>query len=191
MTQTELNVMNTKTKLKNQLKIGELSEWIDIQYHTAAATPLNDVDCAIAEVDANARILSEVSRIGMGGQNRGLGPNYRVNRNGDLVGSPRVYKAGRTTGWTEGNVVAINVVSDVGYSAGTARFRNQIAIQPTSDNTGPFSNSGDSGSGIFNDEHKLVALLYAGSSTRTLANPVRTVINQLETKLGAGKLTIV
>ena len=129
---------------------------------------------------------------GLGGVSKGLGPNYRIDANtGRLVGSTRVYKAGRTTGWTEGEVVAINVLTDVEYGAGIARFRNQIAIRPTADNGGPFSDSGDSGSGIYTEQHKLVALLFAGSKARTLANPVRKVISELESELGRGNLTVV
>jgi hypothetical protein len=115
-------------------------------------------------VEENRRSMTEVNRVGLGGVSRGLAPNYRIDAATDQFrGSNRVYKAGRTTGWTEGDVVSIGVITDVEYDAGVARFRNQIAIQPTADNTGPFSNSGDSGSGIYNEKHQLAALLFAGS----------------------------
>ncbi len=71
------------------------------------------------------------------------------------------------------------------YDQGLARFRNQIAI--TADNGGPFS---DSGSGIINDEHELVALLFAGGPTRTLANPIVSVLAALQAELDRGQLTV-
>ena len=190
LTDTEFDLMDTLDRLRDRLRIGKLSAWVDIEFPDANSIPFNEVDCAIAEISQNRRAMSEVDRIGLGGVSKGLGPNYRIDANtGRLVGSTRVYKAGRTTGWTEGEVVAINVLTDVEYGAGIARFRNQIAIRPTADNGGPFSDSGDSG--IYTEQHKLVALLFAGSKARTLANPVRKVISELESELGRGNLTVV
>lgn len=192
LTNIELILMNSLPKLRNQLEIGKLSAWVDIQFHSSVAIPFNEVDCAIAEVNSNARSLAEVARVGLGGVLEGVGPNYRIDLNtGQVRGSTRVYKAGRTTGWTEGDVSALNVVSNVSYGAGVARFRNQIAITATADNSGPFSDSGDSGSGILNQDHKLVGLLFAGSKTRTLVNPIRKVLNELETVLNRGNLKVV
>lgn len=192
LTDTELDLMDTLNRLRNRLRIGKLSAWVDIEFPTASQIPFNEVDCGIAQIEQNRRSMTEIARVGLGGVSRGLGPNYRIDANtGQMTGSTRVYKAGRTTGWTEGEVVALNVLTDVEYGAGVARFQNQIAIKPTVDNSGPFSDSGDSGSGIYNEEHKLVALLFAGSETRTLANPVRKVISALKSELGRGDLTVV
>lgn len=192
LTDTELDMMDTLNRLRNRLRIGKLSAWVDIAFPTASQIPFNEVDCAIAEVEENRRSTADVARIGLGGASRGLGPSYRIDPDtGRVTGSTRVYKAGRTTGWTEGDVVALNVLVDVEYDAGVARFQNQIAIRPTDDNSGPFSAAGDSGSGIYDADHRLVALLFAGSVTRTLANPARAVIKELENVLGRGDLTVV
>jgi len=91
----------------------------------------------------------------------------------------KVKKYGRTTGLTKGSVYVINATVDVGYSAGVARFVNQIVIQP-----GGFSAGGDSGSLIVvdgkgknkGDDRKPVGLLYAGSSFFTIANPINEVL---------------
>ncbi len=191
LTETELGLLSNLDKLRKELQIAKLSAWIDIEYPDDDGVPLNQVDCAVAELVPSDRDESESARVGLGGESRGLGPNFRIDATtGRLTGSPRVYKAGRTTGWTEGDVVAINVLSDVGYSAGVARFSNQIAIKPTVDNSGPFSNAGDSGSGIYNTKHQLVGLLFAGSETRTLANPARLVVRKLQNALGRGRLTV-
>lgn len=192
LTDTELELMDTLDRLRNRLRIGKLSAWVDIQFPTTDQMLFNEVDCAIAEVEENRRSMTDVARIGLGGKSRGLGPNFRINSDtGQVTGSTRVFKAGRTTGWTEGDVIALNVLVDVEYDAGVARFQNQIAIRPTEDNGGPFSAAGDSGSGIYNMDHQLVALLFAGSATRTLANPARTVMKKLEDALGKGDLAVV
>jgi len=191
LTDTELELMNSIDRLRDRLRIAKLSAWVEIVFPTSTSVKFNDVDCAIAEVDNDRRSVAEIARVGLGGVSRGLGPRYRIDtETGRVVGSPRVYKVGRTTGLTEGEVVALDVMVDVEYNEGVARFRNQIAIRPTQDNGGPFSAAGDSGSGIYNAEHKLVALLFAGSTTRTLANPAGSVINALRDALGRGKLTV-
>ncbi len=192
LTDTEFELMDTLNKLRNRLRIGKLSAWVDIEFPTATGIPFNEVDAAIAEIDPSKRSVTEISRIGLGGVSRGLGQNYKIDANsGTVAGSTTVYKAGRTTGWTEGNVVAINVLTDIEYDTGNARFKNLIAIKATADNDGPFSDGGDSGSGIYDRDHKLVALLFAGSDTRTLANPIRPVIKALETELDRGQLKVV
>jgi hypothetical protein len=192
LTQSELNLMSTKSKLLKQLKVAELRAWIDLQFHSAAGIPHNEVDCAIAEVDASLRDATEASRVGLGGVLHGVAKPLVVDDvTGAISGSTRVFKAGRTTGWTEGSITAVSVVTDVSYGVGTARFRNQLGISATADNSGPFSDRGDSGSGILNSEHKLVGLLFAGSTTRTLANPIHLVLTRLETALNRGKLKVV
>jgi hypothetical protein len=192
LTDTELEMMNTLDRLRNRLRIARLSAWVDIRFPSANEIAFNEVDCAIAEVEENRRSMTEVARVGLGGVSRGLGPDFRIDPDtGRVRGSTRVYKAGRTTGWTEGEVVALDVLVDVEYGAGAARFRNQVAIRATQDNDGPFSAAGDSGSGIYNADHRLVGLLFAGSTTRTLANPARTVVRELTSALGRGALEVV
>jgi hypothetical protein len=91
----------------------------------------------------------------------------------------KVKKYGRTTGLTRGSVYAINATLNVEYSAGVARFVNQIVIQP-----GGFSAGGDSGSLIVvdgkgpnqNHDREPVGLLFAGSVFFTIANPIDAVL---------------
>jgi hypothetical protein len=92
------------------------------------------------------------------------------------VGQP-VQKYGRTTLLTTGNVYAFNATVNVGYSSGTARFVNQIMITP-----GTFSAGGDSGSLIVTDDKNLnpIGLLFAGSSTMTIANPIGAVLSAFD-----------
>ncbi len=84
-----------------------------------------------------------------------------------------VQKHGRTTGLTTGQVYAVNATVNVGYDSGTARFINQIVITP-----GTFSAGGDSGSLIVTQSgNNPVGLLFAGSSSVTIANPIDLVLD--------------
>jgi hypothetical protein len=88
-----------------------------------------------------------------------------------------VSKSGRTTGVTSGTVEAVNVTSLVNYggSCGTARFVKQISITP-----GTFSSGGDSGSVILDAATNTpVGLLFAGSTSSTIANHIYFVYKNL------------
>jgi hypothetical protein len=96
-----------------------------------------------------------------------------------FVGLP-VKKYGRTTSMTQGQVSEVNVTVTVCYEVvsifcvKSARFVNQISITP-----GGFSAGGDSGSLVVTqDGNNPVGLLFAGSSTRTLATPIGTVLTR-------------
>ncbi|NQU97814.1 MAG: hypothetical protein HQ548_09250 [Chloroflexi bacterium] len=90
-----------------------------------------------------------------------------------------VQKYGRTTGLTSGTVSETNVTVTVCYLVRgpfcrkAATFTGQIAVTD-----GSFSAGGDSGSLIVTDDAYAnpVGLLFAGSDTRTLANPIDAVL---------------
>lgn len=99
-----------------------------------------------------------------------------------------VAKSGRTTGFTTGSISSVNTSVSVQYQRGcgggkkfTVSFTNQVVI-----NSSTFSAGGDSGSLIVtnNAAHNPVALLYAGSSTSTIGNPINQVLAQLSNSLG-------
>ena len=92
-----------------------------------------------------------------------------------------VQKYGRTTVLTHGSVTAINATVRVLYSRGLATFVNQIIIGGAD-----FSAGGDSGSLIVTDDRRAnpVALLFAGSATTTIANPIDAVLSELGSRLG-------
>jgi hypothetical protein len=100
-----------------------------------------------------------------------------------------VQKSGRTTGHTTGTVGSINATISVRYpkscgaGGGTVfTFTNQVVI-----NSSTFSAGGDSGSLIVTTGScpQPVALLFAGSSSSTIGNPVGDVLNRLSTSLGS------
>lgn len=93
-----------------------------------------------------------------------------------------VSKYGRTTALTEGQIVSQDTLIDVGYGGGrTARFKNQLVI--TNANGQRVSAGGDSGSLFVDDENHAVALLFAGSDTATIANPIAAVMAALKVDL--------
>jgi Peptidase family S64 len=99
-----------------------------------------------------------------------------------------VAKSGRTTGFTTGTIGSINTSVSVQYQAGCGQgkkfvvsFTNQVVI-----NSSTFSAGGDSGSLIVTNDsnHQPVALLFAGSSTTTIGNPIGQVLTQVSNALG-------
>jgi len=83
-----------------------------------------------------------------------------------------VKKCGRTTGYTEGEVVGINVTIVVNYMPdGYARFDNQIQFTK-------IASSGDSGSLVVTqDGNHPVGLEFAGSDVASFANPIQEILD--------------
>lgn len=105
--------------------------------------------------------------------NRTLPDGYGVPRTTTVknasLGMP-VMKYGRTTGFTKGNIVAINAAIPV---AG-ALFVNQIIIIG---NGGTFGGPGDSGSLVVDENRFPVGLLFAGAGQITAINPIQPVLD--------------
>ncbi len=87
-----------------------------------------------------------------------------------------VQKSGRTTGYTTGSVVQIDVTVQVAYGSQTARFVNQLMA-------GAMSQPGDSGSAVLDMERNVIGLLFAGSNTTTLFNPIESVLEALNVQV--------
>lgn len=89
-----------------------------------------------------------------------------------------VQKYGRTTGHTVGRITGIHATIDVNYRTGRARFEEQIVVSGNG-----FSAGGDSGSlivtkGVLLGDRRPVGLLFAGSGTSTIANPIDPVLDR-------------
>jgi len=101
-----------------------------------------------------------------------------------------VKKYGRTTKLTHGQITAINATVDVCYEVfificvKSARYVDQLIITP-----GGFSGGGDSGSLIVTDDatSNPVALLFAGSSSQTIANRIDLVLNYFQVRVDGGE----
>jgi hypothetical protein len=190
LTSLELSLLPTLASL-SAIQVGALTGQVQLLFPSAAGTPNNRVDGAIAKIDTTKRDMGEIARLTFGGGIMGVAGPYDVDGSGRLLGSDRVYKVGRTTGYTEGRVTNIAAVVSVPYDGGVATFVGQLAVEATPDNVGPFSDSGDSGSGVLNDRHELIGLLFAGSATRTLINPIREVISELRASVAIPSLRVV
>lgn len=111
--------------------------------------------------------------------------------------SQQVKKSGRTTGLTHSYISGLNATISVAYenecaggAAFTKTFTGQVVI---SNSRSSFLNSGDSGSLMVEDvatAPRAVGLLYAGSSTSAIANPIGQVLQFIGSKLG-GSATMV
>ena len=143
--------------------IGTLSDFEPIVFKRKAK---NEIDAAIA--------LSSTGDLGTATPSNGYGtPNSAIV--GAVLGQ-QVQKFGRTTELTKGEITGVNATVNVGYGSGkTAKFVKQIIIEP-----GGFSAGGDSGSLIVTDDgnRNPVGLLFAGSSTLTVANRIDLVLDR-------------
>jgi hypothetical protein len=100
-----------------------------------------------------------------------------------------VEKSGRTTGTTAGIIGSTNTSVNVQYQTRCGQgkkyiisYTNQIVI-----NGSGFSAGGDSGSLIVTSSgtcHQPARLLFAGSSSSTIANPIGEVLSKVGTALG-------
>ncbi len=88
----------------------------------------------------------------------------------------RVKKSGRTTAFTSGRIIQIDVTSRVSYDGGTAIFEDQLMA-------GAMSQGGDSGSAVLDEEDFVVGLLFAGSDATTLINPIQFVLDALNVEI--------
>ncbi len=88
------------------------------------------------------------------------------------LGMP-VQKYGRTTLHATETIIQLNATVTVDYgTSGLAIFNSQIM-------TGSMSQGGDSGSAILDMSGRVVGLLFAGSDTVTIINPIQDVFNSL------------
>ncbi len=149
--------------------IGKLYKFEQIVFSTSAS---NTIDAAIAAIIKDV----DTPRVGKATPSNGYGTPKSTTASASV--KMQVQKYGRTTGLTTGKIYAKNATVDVWYGTGVARFVNQLIITP-----GTFSAGGDSGSlivkkdRIASENNKPVGLLFAGSQTVTIANPIDSVLN--------------
>lgn len=145
-----------------------------------AFVPINFAGCNVMDVAMAETTAGDV------GNSTPAGVGYGTPRSATMAAVPgmEVKKVGRTTGFTKGTVSAVNAIIFVNYGpSGVACFINQIVINP-----GTFSGGGDSGSLIVRDakgrdrrhDRKPVGLLFAGSATSTIANPIGPILQVME-----------
>ena len=143
--------------------IGYLADYEPISFSTSNRSPKNYIDAAIALCDYN-----DISNI--------------IALQGAITGTThgrvgmKVKKTGRTTEFTTGKILYTNASLMIAYEGGSALFVNQII-------TNAMSESGDSGSILLNNSNKAVGLLFAGSNSYSIFNPISAVLKTLNIKL--------
>ncbi len=159
-------------------RIGTLFDFEPIKFAKRRSAPPNTMDAAIA--------LSSTLMLGNATPGDGYGTPSSTIASASL-GQP-VKKYGRTTGLTHGTVDAVNVTVNVCYEGfvvctSWAKFVNQIVITD-----GTFSGGGDSGSLIVTDDgnNDPVGLLFAGSSSHTIASPIDPILQRFNVTIDAG-----
>lgn len=130
----------------------------------------NLVDAAVARVLQEDWVDLEIPEIG------------EVQGFRDFELGDRVIKTGRTTETTTGTVETVNATSQVDYGTGSgiATFGDQFVIRADS---GDFSQGGDSGSAIVDENGFVGALLFAGGNGVTIANRISHVVSLLGIRL--------
>jgi hypothetical protein len=146
--------------------IGTLFDYEPLRFCRLAVCQPNLIDAAIA--------LTSPEELGTGTPDGGYGAPRPWTHAAEL--GLEVQKYGRTTGLTVGRVTGIHATIQVNYRTETARFEDQIVITGSG-----FSTGGDSGSlvvtkGKLLADRRPVGLLFAGSPTSTLANPIDVVL---------------
>ncbi len=156
--------------------IAALTDFEPLRFPAPGSEPRNVIDAAIASVTNPAQIV--------------LGRMLNIANYTPQLLAPRpgmaVTKSGRTTGVTRGTIRAIRV-RGVQVNYGTrqnpiiATFDNAITI--TSAGGQPFSNPGDSGSVILDQQTgRPVALLFAGDSSTTTACDLAAACNRFNVR---------
>lgn len=148
-------------------QIATLTRFIKLQ-----ALISNRVDAAIARVSAPGVAVAAIPGIGA--------PTGKTPALFDMM----VHKLGRTTGYTVGRITSVDTDIRVNYrEAGVFTFTGQLLIESVTAGQ-PFSQAGDSGSLILaRGSNKAVGLLFAGSNSHTIANPISRVLQRLKVKL--------
>jgi hypothetical protein len=125
---------------------------------------INRVDAALARPLSPNQVTNEIL---------GIGAPTGV---GTASLETTVQKAGRTTGRTEGIITQVDATVRVDYHGPKAIFTGQLIASP-------MSQGGDSGSAILDMEKRVVGLLFAGSESATLLNPIDKVLTALDVEL--------
>jgi S1-C subfamily serine protease len=142
-------------------QIAELTRFVTLQAGVA-----NQVDCAVARALKTSLVSRDILQIGP--------PAGATPAALDML----VHKFGRTTGYRAGRVTSVDTDVAVQYETGRYTFESQIIIVGL--NGQGFSDAGDSGSLILErDSQRAVGLLFAGSSSHTIANHITDVLQAL------------
>jgi hypothetical protein len=169
--------------------IGNLAAFVNV---VADGTTQNTVDAAI--MTTSKLLVNSSTPVG------GYGiPASNLVNNGRVIISPpfngqivttapflgqKLQKFGRTSGYTQGQVTAINAQITIPYGNGNAVFVNQIEVVAIGASV-VFGTFGDSGSLAVDFQRNPVGLLFATNGNNAFCNPIGQVLNLLSFKINS------
>ena len=168
-------------------QIGTLAAFRPINFSGAA----NLIDAALAGTDQVGNFTPFDDGYGVPGSVIFNDANSdRVFDNVASLANLNTQKYGRTTKLTKGRITGVNATVDICYEVvfifcvKSARFTDQLII-----GTAGYSGGGDSGSLIVTDDANKnpVGLLFAGSSTETIANRIDHVLNYFNVSMAGSE----
>jgi hypothetical protein len=153
------------------------------QFYNLESGSVPKIDAAIAQVlSGEVSASGAIDYLGATTDSSGVPVPGAPHAGSGVTGSPRmaVAKSGRSTGLTCSTIFSTSTATTVQYQKGcgtgtkfSVNYTNQIAVTG-----GNFSAEGDSGALIVTQSTAdPVALLYAGSDSDTVGNPVLDVLN--------------
>lgn len=158
-------------------KVGELKDWIEYDKEG-----LNYADAAIYTPTDN-HINTIIGKDGKEVRPRGIGK---------VEVGDKVWKAGRTTGYTEGVVKYLNhdMKVNAGGEYGTLTFADQLVIEDKRGSNYQFVAGGDSGSLLLNMDNEVVGLVFAGSTEPPyvgVISPIKYVTGMLDVEIAGSE----
>lgn len=135
---------------------GEFATIIDGRFDATHDTVIGLLHGQEADSTPSEKFINEILDIGL------------IAGSADPKGGETVYKYGKATGFTKGQILNDSAISDIDYEevydgVGSILRTNQIAISPVAPFL-KFSDPGDSGSVTVNEHNQVIALNYGGDS---------------------------
>jgi hypothetical protein len=198
---TQPGVIETNCSTTGTITVANVSNIINLQSEPIPATPVDVTTAQIisGQVDANDNIL-ELGALSMVNSVQVPQPAPPVAGPGMAATVGQLLaKSGRTTGLTCATVEAIDAsMIEVGYSIGCATgtsfnvtYNDEVVVGNMT-NGQNFIGDGDSGSlAVDAATATPVALMFAGSDTDAVGNPVGDVLNALKSTTGGATFTFV
>jgi hypothetical protein len=184
---TQPGVIETNCLLTGTINVATVATIINLQTQPAPPVDVTTASITSGQVDTTGSIL-ELGVVTNGTPQpappaSGAGMAATVNQ--------LLAKSGRTTGLTCANVESLNTTAVVGYEKGCATttsfsvtYSDEIVVANMS-NDQSFIGDGDSGSlAVDEATAQPVALMFAGSDSSAIGNPVADVLNALHTNTG-------
>lgn len=143
-------------------KIGEV-----IAYGEISEDGFNEFDEAIIRIYENLELNEDIIQVG---KIKGIS-NPKI--------GTKVKKYGRTTGYTEGTITDTGVFMNIDFGLdGIISFKDLVEV--SSNGSDSFSDSGDSGSAIVDENNNLIARLNSGNGRFTYGIPASKIVKKFK-----------